>query len=100
MPNSTKVLSSFVDLAVESQLIAELVHKVNATESSANDKDLCLEVVGVDICVTTLIGLIQIDILAKRHVVVFWQYVQIKKLLNRYNNVTGREEETRNAGIS
>jgi hypothetical protein len=33
------------------------VHKIYATETSADDEHFCLEVVGVDICGATLIGL-------------------------------------------
>lgn len=38
MPDSTEVLAGLVDFAVETQLIAELVHEIHAAETGADDE--------------------------------------------------------------
>lgn len=68
VPDSTEVLSSFVDLTVEAELIAELVHEIHATKTSADDEYFGLQIIAVDIGVATLVGLNQIYVLAEGHV--------------------------------
>lgn len=38
VPDSTEVLAGLVDFAVETQLIAELVHEIHAAETGADDE--------------------------------------------------------------
>jgi hypothetical protein len=48
------------------------VHEIYATEAGTDDEHFCLEIVGVDICGATLVGLDEIYVFAERHFVVVW----------------------------
>jgi hypothetical protein len=48
MPDASQLLASLVNLALETQL-SEFVHQVDATKTSANNQNLCLEIVRIAI---------------------------------------------------
>lgn len=57
MPNASKLFPSFVDLTLETQLITESMHQIDAAEAGADNEDIALEVILIGIPRTSGVGI-------------------------------------------
>lgn len=49
MPNASKLFSSLVDLALETQLVTESVHQINAAKAGPDNEDIAFEIILIGI---------------------------------------------------